>query len=101
VINTGGEKVFAEEVEEVLKTHDAIDDCLVVGVPDERFGNRIVAVVSAREGADVSPADLISHAKSKLAAYKAPKDVVVVATVPRAPNGKADYKTARSLAAAD
>ena len=98
VINTGGEKVFAEEVEEVLKTHPAVDDCLVVGVPDERFGNRIVAVVSARAGAEVDVDDVIAHTKGKLAAYKAPKAVVVVATVPRAPNGKADYATARELA---
>ena len=103
VINTGGEKVFAEEVEEVLKTHPAIDDCLVVGVPDERFGNRVVAVVSAAGGRDglasVDEADVIAHAKGKLASFKAPKEVVVVAAVPRAPNGKADYKAARELAA--
>lgn len=98
VINTGGEKVFAEEVEEVLKTHPLVDDCLVVGVPDERFGHRVVAVVSAVDGEIVSPDDLISHTRSRLAAYKAPKTVVVVQTVPRAANGKADYKTARELA---
>jgi acyl-CoA synthetase (AMP-forming)/AMP-acid ligase II len=100
VINTGGEKVFAEEVEEVLKTHESIDDALVVGVPDERFGNRIVAVVSTRDGsAGVDEASVIAHAKSKLASYKAPKSVVVVEVVPRAPNGKADYASARELAA--
>lgn len=98
VINTGGEKVFAEEVEEVLKTHPAVDDCLVVGVPDERFGNRVVAVVSPVDGALVTPDELISHTRERLAAYKAPKAVVVVQTVPRAANGKADYKTARELA---
>ncbi|HEX7167003.1 MAG TPA: AMP-binding protein [Acidimicrobiales bacterium] len=104
VINTGGEKVFAEEVEEVLKTHPSIDDCLVVGVPDERFGHRVVAVVSSVGGGaggvgEVDETDVIAHAKGKLAAFKAPKEVVVVATVPRAPNGKADYKAARELAA--
>ena len=97
VINTGGEKVFAEEVEEVVKTHPTIDDCLIIGVPDERFGNRVVAVVSARPGETVDGDEVIAHTKGKLAAYKAPKSVVVVPTVPRAPNGKADYKTARSL----
>jgi len=96
VINTGGEKVFAEEVEEVLKTHASIEDCLVVGVPDERFGSRVVAVVSA--AGDVDEADVIAHAKSKLASFKAPKSVVVVDAVPRAANGKADYTAARSLA---
>ena len=98
VINTGGEKVFAEEVEEVIKTHDAVDDCLVVGLPDERFGNRVVAVVSPRQGMTVDEAAVIAHAKQRLAAYKAPKSVVVVPTVPRAANGKADYKSARVLA---
>ena len=101
VINTGGEKVFAEEVEEVIKTHESIDDCLVVGVPDERFGNRIVAVVSAAVGVDVDEGAVIAHTKAKLAPYKAPKAVVVVPTVPRAPNGKADYKTASDLAGAN
>jgi acyl-CoA synthetase (AMP-forming)/AMP-acid ligase II len=102
VINTGGEKVFAEEVEEVLKTHPAVDDCLVVGVPDERFGSRVVAVVSAVDsgaGSVVDEGDVIAHARSRLASYKAPKAVVVVDVVPRAPNGKADYAAARELAA--
>ena len=102
VINTGGEKVFAEEVEEVLKMHPAIEDCLVVGVPDERFGSRVVAVVSPAGGdaGSVDEADVITHARSKLASYKAPKQVVVVGTVPRAANGKADYAAARGLATA-
>lgn len=96
VVNTGGEKVFAEEVEEIVKTHEAVDDCLVVGVPDETFGNRVVAVVSVS-----SPVDdraLIAHTKAHLASFKAPKQVVVVDRVPRAANGKADYRAARALA---
>lgn len=103
VINTAGEKVFAEEVEETLKTHPAVDDCLVVGLPDERFGQSVTAIVSLTEATTLSPnelsAQLILHAKASLASYKAPKRVVVVDTVPRAANGKADYATARSQAA--
>lgn len=96
VVNTGGEKVFAEEVEEAVKTHVDVDDCLVVGVPDETFGNRVVAVVSLRS--PVGDDELIAHTKGRLASFKAPKQVVVVERVPRAANGKADYKTARVLA---
>jgi 3-oxocholest-4-en-26-oate---CoA ligase len=102
VINTAGEKVFAEEVEETLKTHPAVDDCLVVGLADERFGQSVTAVVSLVQGTTLNPdelsAQLILHAKASLASYKAPKRVVVVDTVPRAANGKADYAEARSLA---
>ena len=97
-INTGGEKVYPEEVEEAVKRHEAVDDCLVVGIPDERFGERIVAVASLAAGSNTSPDDLIAHTKSQLAHYKAPKDVVFVDDVPRAPNGKADYKTAKQVA---
>jgi acyl-CoA synthetase (AMP-forming)/AMP-acid ligase II len=97
-INTGGEKVYPEEVEEAMKRHAAVDDCLVVGIPDERFGERIVAVASLAAGSNTSPDDLIAHTKSQLAHYKAPKDVVFVDDVPRAPNGKADYKTAKQVA---
>ena len=96
VINTGGEKVFAEEVEEVVKTHPAVEDCLVVGLPDERFGQRVAAVVSVRQAVDVDA--IRAHARERLASYKVPRAVVVVDTVPRAPNGKADYATARTLA---
>ena len=102
VINTAGEKVFAEEVEETLKTHPAVEDCLVFGVPDERYGQSITALVSLVPGRDVDAhelsSQLVSHAKSVLASYKAPRRVIVVETVPRAANGKADYATARSMA---
>ncbi len=77
-INTGGEKVFPEEVEEVLKTHPAVRDAVAVGIPDEKFGEVVAAVVEPSDGADVEPADVIAHVRSKLAAYKAPKQVVVV-----------------------
>lgn len=88
-INTGGEKVYPEEVEEVIKRHPDVTDCLVVGLADDRFGQRIVAVVSARVG--LSPEAVIAHTKGHLSGYKAPRAVVIVPAVERAPNGKADY----------
>ncbi|MCO8126063.1 acyl-CoA synthetase [Acidimicrobiia bacterium EGI L10123] len=91
-INTGGEKVFPEEVEEALKTHPAVFDAVAVGVPDEKFGEAVTAVVQVREGAELDEGDVIAHVKTKLAAYKAPKRVVVVDTIGRAVNGKVDYK---------
>lgn len=97
-INTAGEKVFPEEVEEAVKTHEAVADCLVFGVPDEKFGNRVVGVASVASGAtEPRPDDVIAYTKSKLSSFKVPKQLVFVAAVPRAPNGKADYVTARSL----
>jgi fatty-acyl-CoA synthase len=97
-INSGGEKIFPEEVEEVLKTHPAIEDALVFGLADERWGQAVTAVVDARETVD--EAALIAHVRERLAAYKAPKRIVAVADVPRGPNGKADYPAARALAEA-
>ncbi|HEX9258468.1 MAG TPA: acyl-CoA synthetase [Acidimicrobiales bacterium] len=96
-INTGGEKVFPEEVEEILKTHPSIRDAVAVGVPDPRFGEAICAVVEA--DADAAELDLSGHVKAHLAAYKAPRHVVVVDTIGRAPNGKVDYKRLKALAA--
>ena len=96
-INTGGEKVFPEEVEEVVKLHPAIDDCLVFGIPDERFGQRVVGVASVRSGTDADPEEVIAATKTRLAGYKVPRQLVLVETVPRAPNGKADYPSAREL----
>ena len=97
-INTGGEKVFPEEVEEVLKLHPSVRDAVAVGVPDDKFGEAITAVVEPVPGVDVSESDVIAHVKGKLAAYKAPKRVVVVDSIQRAPNGKVDYKGVRSRA---
>ena len=96
VINTGGEKVFVEEVEEAIKTHPAVVDCLVFGVDDDRFGQTVAGVASV-EGAGVDPDAIIAHCKEKLAPYKAPRQLAIVDDVPRAPNGKADYKTAKTL----
>ncbi|HSM67429.1 MAG TPA: AMP-binding protein, partial [Ilumatobacteraceae bacterium] len=100
VINTGGEKVFPEEVEEAVKRVDGVVDCLVVGLPDEKFGQAVTAVVSLAEGASLDSATIISSVKSDLAGYKAPKSVIFVDQVPRAPNGKADYRRAKEHAEA-
>jgi fatty-acyl-CoA synthase len=97
-INTGGEKVFPEEVEEVLKTHDLVHDAVVVGVPDEKFGEAITGVVELAPGATATPDELITHVKGALAHYKAPKNVLFVDTIGRAPNGKVDYKRMKAHA---
>ena len=88
-INTGGEKVFPEEVEEAVKRHPLVADCLVVGLPDERFGQRVVAVTSLKENTSVSAEDVIAFTADHLAGYKLPKQVLLVPQVRRAPNGKA------------
>ena len=100
-INTGGEKVFTEEVEEAIKRHPDVEDCLVIGLPDERLGNRVVAVYSQRPGTSLVGEDgLREHVRSQLAGYKAPKQSILVNIVQRAPNGKADYKWAKATAKA-
>jgi fatty-acyl-CoA synthase len=96
-INTGGEKVFPEEVEESLKQHPSVEDALVFGVPDERFGNRVVGVASLSAGAAVSAEEVVADARRRLSAYKLPKELVIVERVPRAPNGKADYPAAKRM----
>ena len=98
-INTGGEKVFPEEVEEVLKTHASVRDAVAVGVQDARFGEAICAVVEAEEGSTLDLGTLADHVRTTLAPYKAPRHLVVVDTIGRAPNGKVDYKRLKSLAA--
>ncbi len=100
VINTGGEKVFPEEVEEAVKRVDGVRDCLVVGVENEKFGQAVTAVVSLEDGAAVDSASIIASVKHDLAGYKAPKSVIFVDQVPRAPNGKADYRRAKEHAEA-
>jgi 3-oxocholest-4-en-26-oate---CoA ligase len=100
-INTGGEKVFPEEVEEALKTHEAVMDAAVVGVPDEKWGEAITAVVVAEPGSASHEADLIKHVKSRLAAYKAPKRVLFGDSLGRSPAGKLDYSGLRERARAE
>ncbi|HEY0104964.1 MAG TPA: acyl-CoA synthetase [Rhizomicrobium sp.] len=99
-INTAGEKVYPEEVEESLKRHRAIDDALVVGVPDDKWGQAVTAVVTLAPGAAFDAADLRAHVQQRLAGYKAPKHVLVAGVPLRAPNGKADYKAALDFAKA-
>ena len=100
VINSAGEKIFPEEVEEAVKRVDGVLDCLVVGIDDEKFGQAVTAVASLSPGAKVDEATIIANVKTQLAGYKAPKRVIFVTQIPRAPNGKADYKTARDMAIA-
>jgi len=97
-INSGGEKIFPEEVEEALKTQANIYDCLVVGVPDEKFGQAVTAVFSTIDGQTIDAATLKTHTRGLLADYKAPRHFVRTDLVPRADNGKANYKAAKSLA---
>jgi acyl-CoA synthetase (AMP-forming)/AMP-acid ligase II len=91
-INTGGEKVFPEEVEEVLKTAPGVVDAVCVGVPDERFGEAICAIVEPRDATTIDAGAVIAHVKDHLAHYKAPRRVLVRDAIGRAPNGKVDYK---------
>lgn len=99
-INTGGEKVYPEEVEQALKSHPDVYDALVAGVPDEKWGNHVAAVVQLREGAGrPSLEDIQTHCRSHLAGYKIPRQLVVTDAIQRSPSGKADYRWARSVAA--
>ncbi len=97
-INTAGEKVHPEEVEEVLKTHPDVDDALVVGVPDEKWGNAVTGVVQLRQAAAFDEAALREHVRGRLAGYKTPKRILPVERMFRSPNGKADYKGATDFA---
>jgi acyl-CoA synthetase (AMP-forming)/AMP-acid ligase II len=99
-INTGGEKVYPEEVEGVLKSHPGVYDVLVVGVPDERWGQRVTAVLQASDGAAPTLEQLDEHCRGRLAGYKIPRSLVVVDQVVRSPAGKADYRWAKQTAEA-
>jgi acyl-CoA synthetase (AMP-forming)/AMP-acid ligase II len=97
-INTGGEKVFPEEVEAALREHDAVYDVLVVGAPDDRWGQRVVAIVQPAAGASPTADELREHCRTRIAGYKVPKDVLFVDRVVRSPSGKADYRWAADVA---
>ena len=97
-INSAGEKMYPEEVEEAIKTHNDVFDCLVVGMPDEKFGQRIVAVVSTVDNKVLDELVLIENTRKKIAGYKLPKQILFTDEVKRAPNGKANYKWAKSYA---
>ena len=96
-INSAGEKIYPEEVEEAVKLHEDVVDCLVVGVPDEKFGECVTAVASRSPGAAVSEEELRTFTKERLAHFKVPKRIHLVDQVQRAPNGKADYKWAKQV----
>ncbi len=98
-INTGGEKVFPEEVEEALKLHGHVHDAVVVGVPDPRFGQMVVAVVEPEEGTAPSEDGLTEALREHLAGYKIPRRIVLVDSIGRAPNGKVDQRRWREEAA--
>jgi acyl-CoA synthetase (AMP-forming)/AMP-acid ligase II len=98
-INSGGEKIFPEEVEEVVKLHPAVEDAVVVGVPDQKFGEALTAVLSLNDP-DTDPEAIKAFVKQRLAAFKAPRHVVVVNQVYRTPSGKADYEHTRKMALA-
>jgi acyl-coenzyme A synthetase/AMP-(fatty) acid ligase len=98
-INTGGEKVFPEEVEQALKAHPAVLDALVAGVPDERFGERVAAVVELRPGTGSDADVLRAHCRALIAGYKVPARIEFVPSVLRSPSGKADYRWARAVLA--
>lgn len=99
-INTAGEKVFPEEVEEALKTHPAVEDVLVIGLPDPKWGQSVNAVVHLKPGESLDEAALQAHVRQTLAGYKTPKHIYTGEVNLRAPNGKADYKSAASFAQA-
>jgi len=97
-VNTGGEKVFPEEVEGALKSHDDVFDALVIGVPDARLGQRVGALVQPRDGRDVDLAALEAHVRRQVAGYKVPRSVWLVDAIARSPSGKPDYGWARGYA---
>ncbi len=98
-INSGGEKIFPEEVEAALRSHPAVFDAVVVGVPDQRWGERVAAVVQPRPGTVLSLEELDAHCRTKIAGYKVPREVHMVAELVRQPSGKPDYHWAKGIAA--
>jgi 3-oxocholest-4-en-26-oate---CoA ligase len=98
-INSGGEKVFPEEVEAAVKSHPAVYDALVVGVPDERWGQRVAAVVQPRPGTAPSLDSVRQHCRARIAGYKIPRELHIVPEVQRSPSGKPDYPWAQRVAA--
>ena len=97
-INSGGEKIFAEEVEAALKSHPSVYDCVVAGRPSDRWGNEVVAIVRVRPGHDLDDADLLRAASEHVARYKLPKEIRYVDEIVRSPSGKADYRWAKQQA---
>ena len=98
-INSGGEKIFAEEVEEALAGHAAVKDVIVVGRPSERWGQEVVALIEVHPGAGADDAEFLAYAGERLARYKLPKAIIRIESIFRSPSGKADYGWAREIAA--
>jgi len=97
-INSGGEKIFPEEVEGVLKSHPAVFDALVVGVPDERWGSRVAALVQLRPGRRATLDEVAAHCRTYIAGFKVPRELHVVEQIRRSPSGKPDYPWAQQTA---
>jgi 3-oxocholest-4-en-26-oate---CoA ligase len=97
-INSGGEKIFPEEVEAALKAHPSVFDVVVVGVPDERWGERVAAVVQIRPGHEATLEELDAHCRGYIAGYKVPRELHVVDRIERSPSGKPDYPWAKKVA---
>jgi acyl-CoA synthetase (AMP-forming)/AMP-acid ligase II len=97
-INSGGEKIFPEEVEAAVKSHPAVYDAVVVGVPDERWGQRVAAIVQARDGMTPDLASVQQHCRATIAGYKVPRELHLVERMQRSPSGKADYPWAKRVA---
>jgi acyl-CoA synthetase (AMP-forming)/AMP-acid ligase II len=100
-INSGGEKIYPEEVESALKSHPAVYDATVVGTPDERWGQRVSAIVQFRPDRSVGLTELRDHCRAKIAGYKIPRQMHVVDEIVRSPSGKPDYTWAGQLAASE
>ena len=98
-IITGGEKVYPEEIELVLRSHPAVFDCIVVGVPDERLGEMVVALVETLPDREIDEAELRGYCRARMAGYKTPKRMLFVPSLQRSAAGKADYKLLRTMAA--
>ena len=97
-INSGGEKIFPEEVEAAVKSHPAVYDAVVVGVPDERWGQRVAAVIQPRPGMTPDLASVQDHCRARIAGYKVPRELHLVDLMQRSPSGKADYPWATKIA---
>ena len=97
-VNSGGEKIFVEEVERAIAGHPAVADVVVTGRPSERWGQEVVAVVQLAEGAETTGDSIVEHASAHIARYKLPKEVIFVPAIQRSPSGKADYRWAAEQA---
>jgi acyl-CoA synthetase (AMP-forming)/AMP-acid ligase II len=97
-INSGGEKIYPEEVEAAIKSHPDVYDCTVVGVPDDRWGQRVAAVVEARESGTLTLEAIQEHCRQHIAGFKVPRELHLVASIVRSPSGKPDYRWAKDVA---